>query len=144
MTKKILKLLYRSFDEELSLVEQQQLEVGLKKSEQLLLEKQKIQELRAILSGNAKESFQPFFAEKVMHRIRTDGSISEQIFFDSLVKIFRPVIITTTIIIISLVTYNLFTGDEISLKTALGEPNLSIEHVIDPAVNMSLTMEIIP
>lgn len=140
MNKKLLNLLYRSFDEELFNNNKQQLESALTQYQELREEKKKIELIRKNISDTAVKSFHPFFADKVMRRIKQNGTKGKEIFFESLLHTFRPVLITATIIIIMLVSFNLFKSEKISLRAALGEPEINFEDVVDPA--FTITMEI--
>ena len=65
MAKKILKLLYRSFDEELNQKEKERLDRALKESEKLRKEKDQILAQRQALAESSASSFEQFFAERV-------------------------------------------------------------------------------
>jgi hypothetical protein len=91
-----------------------------------------------VISDSSQQSFHPFFAEKVLRRIREQGRAAES-FFDSLIDVFRPVAIAATILFIVLLSYNLFKSDKISLASAFAEPEIKLEHSLDPA--LALVME---
>ena len=82
MDKKIVELLYRSFDDELSQAEQQQLDQALLESKDLREEKTRIAQMRTAISDSGEKSFKPFFAEKVIRRIR-EAQQAQESFFDS-------------------------------------------------------------
>ncbi len=71
MNKKILKLLYRSFDTELSQKDQRRLDDALEKSEALRLERDRAFAQRQDLAKSGSQSYSPFFAEKVMGKIES-------------------------------------------------------------------------
>lgn len=131
MNKKIIELLYRSFDEELAPNERQRLDDALAKSAALREEKERMTAMRAMISDSSKKSFHPFFAEKVMRRLRQAESDPET-FLDSLISVFRPVAFAAIIILIMLISYNLNKTENYSLAGALGEHQVTLEEVIDP------------
>jgi len=138
MNKKILDLLYRSFDDELTREEQQRLDKALSNSKELREEKIRIDQMRTVISDSCQESFHPFFAEKVMRQIR-EAERTQESFFDSLIYVFRPVAIAATILFIVLMSYNLVKSDNISLASAFAVPEITLEHALDPT--LSLVME---
>jgi hypothetical protein len=138
MNKKIVKLLYRSFDDELSQAEQQQLDQALLESKNLREEKGRIAQMRTAISDSGEESFKPFFAEKVIRRIK-EAKHAQENFFDSLIYVFRPVVIAVTILLLALVSFNLFKSDHRTVSTAFAEPEITLEHALDPTI--SLVME---
>jgi len=75
MDKKIIDLLYRSFDSDLSAEEQHLLEQALRESDALKTEKEKITAIRANLALEKEQSFKPFFAERVMNKIQNVSKI---------------------------------------------------------------------
>lgn len=138
MNRKILDLLYRSFDQQLEPKEQQRLDETLAQSAELRAEQERITRMRVMISDSSVPSFHPFFAEKVMRRIRGAETAMET-FWDSLISVFRPIAIAATILFIVLLTYNLFKSDHKSLASALAEPEIKLEHSLDPA--LALVME---
>ena len=138
MNRKILDLLYRSFDDSLTQVEQQRLDQALSDSKELREEQIRITQMRSMISDSSHKSFHPFFAEKVLRRIQEQGRVAES-FFDSLIDVFRPVAIAATILFIVLLSYNLFKSDKISLSSAFAEPEIRLEHALDPT--LTLVME---
>ncbi|MDZ7265364.1 MAG: hypothetical protein ONB16_12320 [candidate division KSB1 bacterium] len=138
MNKKIIELLYRSFDEELAPAEQQRLEQALAASTELRAEKHRIAQLRGMISESGQQSFRPFFAEKVLRRIREQDRPAER-FFDTLVAVFRPVAIAAAFLFLVLLTYNLFQSDDKTLASAFAEPEIKLEQALDPT--LALVME---
>ena len=137
MNKKSLELLYRSFDEVLTPNEKQRLKDALAKSKELREEKQQIMETRRSISNAAVQSFNPFFAEKVMRRIR-EGERSSELFFESLLYSFRPVAIAATILLIALMSYNFFKSDQLSIASIFAEPEVSLEQVLEPTLPLAM------
>jgi len=138
MNNELIKLLYRSFDETLTQCEQLQLDDALAQSRELRDERDRIAQMRSTISNSSAPSFQPFFAEKVMRRIR-EADRKQENFFDSLIEVFRPVAIAATILFIVLLSYNLFKSDKVTLASALAEPEFTLEQSLDPT--LTLVME---
>lgn len=140
MNNKMLKLLYRSFDDMLTSKQQQQLEEALLKSKELREEKEQIIAMRTTISDSATQSFKPFFAEKVMRRIRTlqKKQRSQETFFDSLFYVFKSMAIAATILLILLMSYNILKNNHLSLASAFAEPEVTLEQVFDPTLPLTL------
>ncbi len=140
MNKKIVKLLYKSFDAPLSEKEKEILAKALKESDDLRREKEKIIAMREKLASAPVASFKPFFAERVLNRIREQkNSMSERMsIFDSLVAAFKPVAIAAIILLISIMFYNLKTTENYTLSGALGKEPLTLEQVVDPVYVLEL------
>lgn len=133
MNQKLLSLLYRSFDEPLSPAEQKQLDQALSESTALRAEKKRIEQLRSIIAQSGQRTFRPFFAEKVIQKIRDYRRPAES-FVDSLIAVFRPVAIAVTILLVVLLSYNLFMSEDKSLSSAFAEPEIKLEQALDPAI----------
>ena len=118
MDKKILKLLYRSFDDELNEKEREQLEKALKESKELQEEKEQIIAQRQALAASSPPSFQPLFAERVMNRIEKLGPQNNgfESFYETLILMFRRFAIVGAAILLLLLIYNLQTGDILSTE----------------------------
>ena len=132
MNKKILELLYLSFDSNLDEKEQKQLAEALKNSEELRKEKEQILAQRRTVSDSAERSFKPFFAERVMNRI---DSISEknglEIFYETLKSVFRRFAIVSAVIMIVLISYNLATRDSLSSEEIFYASDVTFEEILD-------------
>ena len=130
MDRKILELLYRSFDDKLNSEEQEVLNNALKDSPELQQEKERITLMRRTVSGSAEESFKPFFAERVMQRIKTQTSVKKETtedFFNSLLWSFRRVAIAGVAAALILLAINFIEADSISVDSALSMPQLTLE-----------------
>ena len=127
---KIVELLYRSFDDDLSKKEQDFLEKALKDSEKLRRERDKIIAQRQALSETAAHSFKPYFAEKVMERIESlsDKNGLEK-FYETFKAMFRRFAIAGAIILIALIIYNLRIGENISSEEIFYTSDLTIEEI---------------
>lgn len=132
MNKKILKFLYRSFDEDLDEKEQKLLEEALKKSEELRREKEQILAQRQAVSQSAVRSFRPFFAERVMSRINALGKKENALenFYDSLKAMFWRFATIGAVGLIALIIYNLIAGNSLPLEEAFFISDLTFEEIL--------------
>jgi len=129
---KILEFLYRSFDGDLSEKEQRLLEDALRDSEELRRERAKIVAQRQAISESAAQSFQPYFAERVMQRI--DSLISKnglEKFYETLKAAFRQFAIAGAIILIALIIYNLRIGENISSEEIFYASDTIVEEILN-------------
>lgn len=134
MDKKILNLLYRSLDSELTDHEKQVLEQALNRSAELRREKQRIENIRSQLAASGSQKFQPFFAERIVNQIKArHASVNApESLFDSLITIFKPVAVAAILVLISFLSYNLKSTENYSLAGALGQEHVKLEQVVDP------------
>ena len=141
MKEKLLDLLHKSFDSSLTSKEREILKKGLSESAALRKEKEKVELMRERLADSKQGTFNPFFAERVMNRIKTNQKLQQEkrTSFDSLVVLFRPIAITTAVLLIILLSYNMKKTDNYTLAGALGQEHVTLEHVMDPTY--TLTME---
>ena len=137
MKGKVLELLYHSFDEKLTTEDQATLDRALSQFEELRTEKERLEKMRSLVQSSGEEGFHPFFAEKVVSRIRARKHEGD-IFFNALVGLFRPVIIGAAILFFGLISYNIIKSGEFSLESAFGEPQVTLEQVIDPVLSLKL------
>jgi anti-sigma factor RsiW len=140
MNDKILELLYRSFDADLTHEEQMALDEALAASEQLRAEKRRIEAMRQSISSSAVDTFKPFFATRVMQQVAESAEpreVSEGL-FRGLVYAFRRVALAGAMIIAAFIIYNVAASDQVSFTTVLGAPEISIEEVFEPPLNSLL------
>jgi len=143
MNDKILKLLYRSFDEKLTPAEQQQLKEALNQSKELQEEQKRIAEMRIKIKESSTQSFKPFFAERVMQKISRscEKENKQEMFFDSLFSIFRPMAIAATILLLVIMSYNIMKTDRLSLAGAFATTEVSLEEAVDPTLLLVMELE---
>jgi anti-sigma factor RsiW len=77
MNDRMLELLYRSFDNKLSALEQAMLDKTLAESAELQAEQARVLKMRATLAGHSRQSFSLGFAERVMGQIEKDVKASD-------------------------------------------------------------------
>ena len=133
MDKKILKLLYRSFDDELNEKELEQLEKALEQSEELQREKEHILAQRQALSKISALSFKPHFTERVMNRIEKLGPQNNgfESFYETLILMFRRFAIVGAAILLLLLIYNLQTGDILSTEEIMFASDFTFEEILN-------------
>lgn len=130
--KKILELLYQSFDRTLSEKQQKRLDEALKNSEELRQEKNRAIKLRKSASDIAKLSFNPFFAERVLSRIETVQSKNGlEAFYQSLKVVFRRVAVAGAVVMLVLLLYNFRIGDSLNSDEILYVSDITIEEILD-------------
>lgn len=140
MNKKVIDLLYRSFDGTLTPGEKEELNEALAKSRELREEKERITTMRSALSASAAKSFRPFFAERVMHAI-TSATVKRngvELFFESLQFAFRRVAVVGATAILILLAYNLVKSGDISIAGAFGMPQETLEEVLESPFDSTL------
>ena len=138
MGEKMLQLLYRSFDMPLSFKEQELLNAALKKSAYLRKEKERIAHMRQNIAEGKNTTFKPFFADRVMQRIREKTiPVETDRLYDSLFSIFKPVMIAVIILIITITFYNMGTTKQFTLAGALAVPQITIEDAYDPSLTLN-------
>lgn len=136
MNQKILDLLYKSFEVPLTTREQHQLEKALRDSERLRDEKEKIAKLRKSIAADTIDSFKPFFADRVLQRIRAQGEENEyELFLDSLIHFFRPIAIAALVLVIILTGYNMVNNNPDTDENGLAVSEISVEDAFDPMMD---------
>ena len=139
MNEKEIELLYRSFDDTLKPDEQKRLQEALANSKELRREKENIEAVRKALSSNKHQTFEPFFAERVMRRIKpVRQEKNGDVFYDSLFTIFRPIAITATFIILGIMSYNLVKTDQLSWEGVIAVQEVTLEEAFDPTLSLNL------
>ena len=132
--KKMLKLLYRSFDDRLEEKDQQILIQALEDSPELRLEKKQIEAQRKAVTNTAAQSFKPFFVERVMEQVKAMGGktngLGMQMFYESLVSVFRRFAVVGAVISVLLFIYNQGIGDILSLEEALTMSDITLRAIL--------------
>ena len=107
MHQRIMKLLYRSFDDQLTDIEQRQLQEVLAKSKDLREAKNRLQWLRGDISALKVPAGKPFLAERVLQRIHAARAVSNihERFWESLFYMFRRVAVATAVGVIILIGF---------------------------------------
>lgn len=126
MNERILDLLYRSFDDELTKEEQRELAEALSSSLELREEKKRITEMRQRIADEAIRSFKPFFSARVLQRLKEETVAGED-FFESIVWAFRRIALAGAAALLLLIATNVLTERTVSLDSLLGMPQLTLE-----------------
>jgi len=116
------EILLKSFDTELTPEEQKLLDNALQRSEELRKEKQEIEQMRNLLSGQ-EASFKSGFEDRVMDRLETEPTASPKTI--EMVNIFRRVAITGMAAIIALLITIYFVDGTLNLDSLFGLTNYS-------------------
>lgn len=132
MDKTIRKLLYRSFDRPLNKREQKRLDEGLARSESLRREKEQMESLRRRVASASMTSFGSNFPAKVMARLAEEMTDNGTLFHEFIFRLFRPVAIAATIIIITLISINLSKTNKWSWEGAMALPEVTLTDAYDP------------
>ena len=130
--KKIIELLYRSFDDNLKEKEQKQLAEALENSKELRQEKELIAAQRQAVSDSAAQSFKPFFAERVMNRIKeiSEKKNTLETFYDTFKAVFQRFAIAGAVIMLALIIYNLGIGDSLSIEEIFYASDFTFEEIL--------------
>lgn len=131
--RKVLKLLYRSLDSDLEVKDRKKLETALEESEELRKEKERLMAQRQAVAASAGQSFSPFFAERVMHRIEGLGQKKNglEAFYESFVAAFRKVAVVSAVILVLLISYNVIKRDILPENELFFVADTSMEKILD-------------
>jgi len=140
MNKRSRELLFRSFDDRLTEREQRELKEALAASPELQEEKEHLTALRGDITAGAADSFKPFFAERVMHRLESSGVAEPgpMLFFESLARLFRRVAVAGAVAVVALVVINLWDSGDVSLNAAVGAPETTLEELLESPYESAL------
>ena len=140
MNERILEILYRSFDGELTADEQRELRDALAASEELRREKSQIEKMRQMVSASRQDAFRPFFTERVMRRVAglREGSNGMWTLQDWLSRVFRRVAVAGAAVAVGLVVLNLVQAEQVSLTAAFGVSDAPIEEMLELPVESIL------
>ena len=131
MKESLKRLLYRSFDEELSADEQNQLKDALGEYPELHEEQERLRKIRVTLSKSSQKSFGPFFVDRVMANVDSivRTSLNPDNYFEWLFKWFRPVAAVSVTMLLGFVIVNLASAESLSLASALGIESSGVDEV---------------
>jgi anti-sigma factor RsiW len=133
MKDKILGLLYRSFDGQLTAEERRVLGEALAESEELRHEKSQIEAMRRMVASGRKDSFGPFFSSRVMRRVRELKGASTGVWTlqDWLARVFPRVAVAGAAVAIGLVVFNFLQARSVSAAAVFGISDAPIEEMLD-------------
>ena len=131
---KILRLLYRSFDDILNEKEQKKLDEALRNSQELQEEKKRAEKQRqAAAESGSGLAFKPFFAERVMNRLRSEDKREpyREVFFETLLGLFKRVALIGAAACIVIIAYNLAKGENLKTDDALFVTQVTYEEMLE-------------
>jgi hypothetical protein len=140
LDRRILELLYRSFDEGLSGEERTTLDAALAGSEELRLERERIASMREAVAASGASGFGYMFPERVMKRVRSEqaGRESGPALAEALSRVFRPVAFAGVAVALSLMIYNVAKSRDLSFSAALGAPEVTLEEALESPLDSVL------
>jgi hypothetical protein len=134
MNKKILRLLFRSFDAAMTEKEQRCLDEALEDSEELRKEKERILVQRQAIVDSAFFSFGPHFPERVMGKISALGFKKRtglESFYETFKLTFQRLAMASALILLLLVSYNLIKGDILPQDEILFASDSVVAEILD-------------
>lgn len=125
MNKKDLRLLIRSFDEDLPPNDSARLEEVLRGSSRLREERDRLAALRGMMAAGRNVAFKPFFAGRVLSRLAPQAVRTRaEDFAINLTLAFRRVALAGSLVVLGLTAYNVLAGpspaDASVFETLLG------------------------
>ncbi|MFC2161012.1 hypothetical protein ACFLRX_05100 [Acidobacteriota bacterium] len=131
--KRILNLLYRSFDTDLSKKKKLRLEKALNESKDLKDEKELIHSRRQAIADSAEKTFRPYFSDRVMAQIAAIEDQKEPLesFYDALFYGFKRLAVVGALIMIVLLFFNVFQGHIISVEEIFFTSDLVMEEILN-------------
>jgi hypothetical protein len=109
---------------------------ALEESEELRNEKSTIEALRERVKQSVVNSFSSGFTERVMKHV-FDNHHEEEILFDTLVRIFKPVVVAAVVLLVCLIFYNISETNQMSFEGAYAITDVSVEEAFDPLVDLT-------
>ena len=126
MNRSLYNLLLRSFDTQLPEKERKNVDAALAGSERLRSAKEDIAALRGALRSTRELKFSPFFAERVVQQLRAPQQPVDEYF----VSVFGRLAAGAALLVLLLSAYNLTQSNAISLESALGIHQSSLQQVL--------------
>jgi len=131
--KKSLKLLYRSFDTDLSEKEQQRLDEALAQSKDIREERKLILSRRQAVADSTVRTFRPYFADRVMSQVAAvgDKKDTQESFYDALMYGFKRLAVVGTLVMIGLIFFNVIKGHVIPVDEVFFASDLVMEEILN-------------
>jgi hypothetical protein len=134
----IKKLLYKSFDSNLTPKEEAILKEELQKSGDLRELSGQITALRNKVKSSAYPEFSPYFESRLLANLnreqKQNGLLSG--LYDSLELSFKKIALTAAAVLLILILYNVKQGNLSSLENVLGVYHTPIEYAFDPSAHL--------
>jgi hypothetical protein len=138
MKKTLIKLIDRYLAGSLSPKERDKLDQLRKSSPEIQADLQKTIKMRELLQSTSDYSFKPFFAERVMNKIKAGASAVQDDFFIVLSTMFRRVAIAgCTVAVLLFSAYLIFEKSETPIKDYVYS-QMTLDELVDPATTTSL------
>jgi hypothetical protein len=138
MKKTVIKMIYQYLDGGLSPKEKNKLDRLRKSSPEIQATLQKTAKMRALLQSKSDYSFKPFFAERVMNKIKARVSAVQDDFFIALSTMFRRVAIAGCTVVVLLFSASLlYQKSETPIKDYVYS-QMTLDELVDPATTTSL------
>lgn len=133
MRKKILKLLYRSFDAPLGRKARERLERSLAADPELRRTREDLLALRRDAAAARTGAFRPGFAERTLARARSEGLIGGAApgLFPMFAGLARRFAVVGLIMVIAAVSYLLISGELIPRDSVYYVSSLSLDRILD-------------
>lgn len=137
---KIKKLLFYSYDKDMTREELYTLDAGLEHSPQLREEKKQIALLRSLLIQENKPHFSSNFSDRIMIRINEEHQQEsyQETIFKSLYGLFKPIAIAAVILLIVILSYNIIQKRQLASYDTILLPDTSLEIAFDPVLPLIL------
>ncbi len=134
--KKVLKLLYRSFDTDLSKKKNQRLQKALDDSKDLRDEKELILSRRKAVTDNAERAFRPYFADRLMAQIAAMGDKKniQESFYDALIFGFKRLAVVGALVMIGLIFFNVIQGHIIPVDEVFFASDMALEEILNLSI----------
>ena len=96
------------------------------------------EKLKQLLIDNTKSSFDPDFQEKIISKLVKDTNTrnSFENLLEQLLIQFRGFAFAVVIVLLIMITYNVFDEGEFTLASVLDIPQVSIHQAVDPINNL--------
>ena len=135
MYQKNLKLLYRSFEEQLNEEEQKQLAHALSRSAELADIQQQLEVMRADLANVPLQKAKPFLAERVLQKIvLSDEAVGlQERLWETLFYTFRRVAVVTALSVI--VVFGFYLADQ---GETLSDNEVEIEDIMETDIYIAM------
>jgi hypothetical protein len=139
MDEKILELLYNSLDCNLNPDQQKTLDEALENSFELRSRKEEMLKIRNSLKSENSQKFGYMFAEKVMKEIKNlDEKSNDELFFDSIISVFKPLAFAATFLMIFLVSYNIISENGYLFNSKQESIEITLVEAFDPFNELSM------
>jgi hypothetical protein len=132
MKRKVWKLLYESFDRQLSGEERHLLDRAREEAKELRREEEQIRRQRRLLASGDPPSFAPGFADRVLARLGEEKKrfAANDLFYETLTTVFRRVALAAAALALVMVSYNIIRTGSVSVSGALAMAHMDMESSI--------------